>query len=77
MRVLKCKDIVIRQKAVQWCVELLSVPDFRVRCLDAGSCLTPSSKTFDSYIDIDFKLIQSRQTKTSKVKCLLDIGLQL
>ena len=46
MRVLKCKDIVIRQKAVQWCVELLSVPNFRVRCLAAGSYLMPSSKTF-------------------------------
>ncbi|KAH9541684.1 hypothetical protein CY35_14G078100 [Sphagnum magellanicum] len=36
VRLLKDKDIVVRQKSVTWAVELLSVPSSRVRCLAAG-----------------------------------------
>nr|XP_024358014.1 radial spoke protein 14-like isoform X2 [Physcomitrium patens] len=37
VRILKTTtDIVYRQKAVQWCVEMLCTPDSRVRCILAG-----------------------------------------
>lgn len=38
VRILKTTtDIVYRQKAVQWCVEMLCTPDSRVRCILAGA----------------------------------------